>query len=137
MRLEDLDGLVNLALESVRRLEEVEELSVVHLQEHASDLSGKLGLGRVDEGIKTLADHVLLHLRAGSSKGGGGKGVALLGRLLNGGLLHGGVAHVLLEVEVLALRVRVLACVGVGVGCFDGGRSNTRTSKEYMVTFVL
>jgi hypothetical protein len=47
----------------------MEKLRIVHLEEHARNLASKLRLRLVDERIKTLSDHVLLHLGAGRSKG--------------------------------------------------------------------
>lgn len=41
---EDSESLVNLLLESGRRLDEVEKLGVVHLEKHTSDLTSELGL---------------------------------------------------------------------------------------------
>jgi hypothetical protein len=70
------EGLVDLVVEGVRGFEKVEQLAVVHLEKYASDLAGKFGLCGVDERVETLADHVLLLLRVGSGKkGGGGEGL--------------------------------------------------------------
>ena len=43
--VKDSEGLVDLRVHRVGRLQEVEELRVVHLQEHAGDLTSKFGLG--------------------------------------------------------------------------------------------
>merc|ERR1719401_800459 len=59
--LQDMEGLLHLALELLLRLQENEELAVVHLQHHTGDLAGELGLVLGDGGEELLADHLLLH----------------------------------------------------------------------------
>ena len=76
--LQDLQGLLDLGAESIGTLQKMEELGVVHLEEHAGDLAGKVRLGVMDEGIEPLPDHVLLHLGGGRREG----------RRLVGGRLH-------------------------------------------------
>ena len=61
--LQDLQGLLDLGAESIGTLQKMEELGVVHLEEHAGDLTSELRLRLVDEGVETLANHILLHFR--------------------------------------------------------------------------
>ena len=49
--LEHLDGLLDLGGEGLGGLEEVEKLTVVHLEKHAGNLSGELGLGGVNKRV--------------------------------------------------------------------------------------
>mmetsp|Transcript_31331 Transcript_31331/g.91752 ORF Transcript_31331/g.91752 Transcript_31331/m.91752 type:complete len:621 (-) Transcript_31331:133-1995(-) len=113
--IQDLQGLLDLGAESIRTLQKMEELGVVHLEEHAGDLASELRLRLVDEGVETLANHVLLHLGAGRSESAGGEALVsgngrlgLLGRhlLLGRGrgdalLLGRHVAGLLVELHVL------------------------------------
>lgn len=67
------EGLVDLAGEGLRRLDQVDELSIVHLKQHTSDLTGKVRLHLVDEREESLSDHVLLLHWVGSGKEGLGE----------------------------------------------------------------
>ena len=125
MCLEDMKGLTDFAVEGIGTLKQVEELSIVHLQEHTSYFAGKIGLGRVDQWVEPLPDHVLLHFGAGASKGVRGKRSLLLGLLLGLLLLlllllelHGGGDRCVTDVgsvcELLlsaSLRCSLLRCV--------------------------
>merc|ERR1719401_1064025 len=62
VRLKDLERFMDLGPQCLGALQEVEELGVVHLKEHPSDLTGQFRLGPVDEGIQPFTDHVLLDL---------------------------------------------------------------------------
>ena len=62
VELQDGDGLHDLGVECLRRLEQVEQLAVVHLEEHASDLAGELRLDRRDEREEAFAQKLLLLL---------------------------------------------------------------------------
>ena len=48
MLFQDFKGFGDLHAEGVGGFEEVEELGVIHLQEHPGNLPGELGLGVVD-----------------------------------------------------------------------------------------
>ena len=50
--------LVDLALKRIRTLDKIEQLSVVHLQQHARDLAGLLRLMCVDQRIEQLSDEI-------------------------------------------------------------------------------
>jgi len=43
--VEDGDGLVDLAVERVRRVQELDKCLVLHLQEHARDLASEVRMG--------------------------------------------------------------------------------------------
>ncbi|GKT65979.1 hypothetical protein ColTof4_03266 [Colletotrichum tofieldiae] len=66
--LVDTEGLVDLGLESGLLLDAVNKLSVVHLEEHTSDLAGELGLDGLDLGEDDLTEDLLL--LAGVATGG-------------------------------------------------------------------
>ena len=78
--LQHLQGLLDLGVQGLGTLEQVQQLGIVHLEEHARDLPGQLRLGLVDEGVQPLPDHVLLDLGRGGRErrgrellpGGGG-----------------------------------------------------------------
>jgi hypothetical protein len=103
-------GLVDLGHEGIRTLDQVQQLSVVHLQKHTGDLAGLLGLVLIDQRIQSLADHVLL----GDWVGRGEHSITevhvavghLLGLLLRSTLLQGLalVAHLVGELDA-ALHV--------------------------------
>lgn len=61
-------SLVDLFLESRGRLDQVEELSVVHLEQHAGNLSSEVGLRFVNQGVEGLSEHLLLLGRSSSGK---------------------------------------------------------------------
>lgn len=65
VRGEDLQGLVDLVVEGLRGLQHVQQLGVVHLEEHARDLTRQIGLALLDEREDALADHLLLLGRVG------------------------------------------------------------------------
>jgi hypothetical protein len=69
MGLEDSESLGDLLIESGGRLEEVNKLTVVHLEEHTGDLTSKHGLLELDEGEQTLTDHLLAHLFGSGGEG--------------------------------------------------------------------
>ena len=100
----------------------MKKLCVVHLEEHACDLSSELGLRVVDERVKTLSDHVLLHLRTGGGERTGGKGALgrngclrlgrgghLLGRGSLGRHIGVGVSHLLVELDAVLAATAGLA----------------------------
>lgn len=68
----------------------MEKLGVVHLEEHTSDLTGKLGLSLVDQGVKGLTEHLLLLGRSSPGQRLGIKSASLRGRR---GLLVGSSGH--------------------------------------------
>mmetsp|Transcript_83788 Transcript_83788/g.179534 ORF Transcript_83788/g.179534 Transcript_83788/m.179534 type:complete len:332 (-) Transcript_83788:1303-2298(-) len=90
--LQDAHRLFHLGAHLLLRLQEDEELAVVHLEHHPRDLARKLRLVLGDGGVKLFADHLLLHGRRRCCQGrgvqlacGGGSGRCLL-------LLHLGAA---------------------------------------------
>ena len=70
---EDLDGLTGLGVEGVDVFEQVEQLSVVHLEEHAGNLTSLLGVRLLDEREKPFAEHLLLLCVSGRGKRRGGE----------------------------------------------------------------
>jgi len=76
--LEYSHSFFNLALQRVRVLQHVKELSVVDLQQHAGDLSGEVGVHPLDQREESLTQHLLLLLgRSGGQHGGGERLLAL------------------------------------------------------------
>mmetsp|Transcript_1781 Transcript_1781/g.5778 ORF Transcript_1781/g.5778 Transcript_1781/m.5778 type:complete len:376 (+) Transcript_1781:625-1752(+) len=63
VHLQHRERLHDLGIERIGRLEQVEQLAVVHLQEHAGDLAGHGRLLRLDQREKPLAQQLLLLLR--------------------------------------------------------------------------
>lgn len=57
-RAKDLHGFSNLGLESLWRLEQVQHLSLVHLQQHASHLRSLLMLQLINKRIQVLTKHL-------------------------------------------------------------------------------
>lgn len=53
--IEHRDGLVDLSVERSRRLQELDELRVVHLEQHTGDLARKLGLIPAEKNAGKLA----------------------------------------------------------------------------------
>lgn len=53
--MEHSEGLIDLGSHSIGGVKEVNELRVVHLEQHASDLASKLGLGSMESGISISA----------------------------------------------------------------------------------
>lgn len=76
--LEDGDGLVHLGLQGVGRLQQQQQLAVVHLQQHAGDLAGQLRLQALHQREQALAQHLLLLLGRGGREHGRGQVAALL-----------------------------------------------------------
>lgn len=106
----DLLGLLDLAAEQAAVLQNAEDLSVVHLEKHTSDLSGLLLINIDDLGVEALAKGILALLGGHVGKGRSGNAVVV-------GALHGLLIEVLLA---LALAV-VGAHRGVGaVGAAHG-----------------
>mmetsp|Transcript_15759 Transcript_15759/g.33532 ORF Transcript_15759/g.33532 Transcript_15759/m.33532 type:complete len:289 (-) Transcript_15759:1073-1939(-) len=70
MHLQHGQRLDDLGVERVGRLEQVEQLAVVHLEEHAGDLAGELRLDVLDEREKALAQELLLLLGRRGGEGG-------------------------------------------------------------------
>ena len=63
----------HLGLEGLRRLQHVQQLRVVNLQEHAGDLAGQGGGQPADEGKQSLPQHLLLLLCRRRRQQGGGQ----------------------------------------------------------------
>eukprot|EP00850_Spirogloea_muscicola_P005800 SM000027S09581 [mRNA] locus=s27:182075:182656:+ [translate_table: standard] len=55
---EDFHSFVDLALESIGRLNQVQNFSLIHLQEHSGDLSSVLMLQLIDKRIELLSQHL-------------------------------------------------------------------------------
>ena len=58
--LKNFKSFLNLSVELRSRVQEVQNLSVVHLKEHTSDLRGVLRVGTGDVLVEALAEDVLL-----------------------------------------------------------------------------
>src|SRR5689334_2248890 len=58
--LEHFLGLSDLLSQRFATLEQVNELAVVHLEQHARDLAGKRRLGGLDAREELLSNHLLL-----------------------------------------------------------------------------
>ncbi len=78
MLLEHGDGLVHLGNQGVGRLQQQQQLAVVHLQQHAGDLAGQLRLQALHQREQALAQHLLLLLGRGGRQHGSGQVAALL-----------------------------------------------------------
>lgn len=76
--LQHSDGLVDLGLQGLLRLQQQQQLAVVHLQQHAGDLAGQLRLQALHQGEQALAQHLLLLLRGGGCQHGSGQVATLL-----------------------------------------------------------
>jgi hypothetical protein len=59
---QDLIGLVELLAKSGVVLEEMEQLGVVHLQQHAGQLAGRLRVALSNQGVQLIAKNLLLPL---------------------------------------------------------------------------
>lgn len=55
--MQDSESLVDLGVEGLLGLEEVQQLGVVHLEQHTSDLASELRLGAVKVENKRLATY--------------------------------------------------------------------------------
>lgn len=77
---QDLDGFSRLGVERVDIFEQVEQLRVVHLEEHTSNLTGLLCVRLLDEREKTFAEHLLLLGVGGRGEGRGGERLLALGQ---------------------------------------------------------
>lgn len=109
MVTQDVQGLLNLGHQSIGGLNQIQQLTIVHLQKHTGDLAGLLGLVLVDQRIQSLTDHVLLSSGVGRGQHGirevhvSGLLSSLLHLLLRHGLtlLHGHalVAHLVGELD--------------------------------------
>lgn len=66
-------------------LQHVQQLRVVDLQQHASDLACQLGIHALNQREQAFAEHLLLVLRSGSSQHGCGQRFLALN---DEGLLH-------------------------------------------------
>ena len=84
VRVQDLERLLDLRPERLGTLEEVEQLGVVHLEQHTGNLPGEVRLRLVDERVQPLPDHVLLYLGRGARER---RGRELLVRARRGVLL--------------------------------------------------
>mmetsp|Transcript_28458 Transcript_28458/g.67127 ORF Transcript_28458/g.67127 Transcript_28458/m.67127 type:complete len:438 (-) Transcript_28458:489-1802(-) len=62
VHLQHREGLHYLRVEGIRRLEQVEQLAVVHLQQHARDLARQMRLNVLDQREESLAKQLLLLL---------------------------------------------------------------------------
>mmetsp|Transcript_7986 Transcript_7986/g.22890 ORF Transcript_7986/g.22890 Transcript_7986/m.22890 type:complete len:591 (-) Transcript_7986:711-2483(-) len=72
-----LDGLVHLERHLLIGLEKDQQLSVVHLQQHAGDLAGELRLHCLHQGEQPLSQHLLLLLGVGVCQDGSGEAICL------------------------------------------------------------
>merc|ERR1719318_2178039 len=70
MGLKDSNSFLDLSLEGVLVLQHVDQLGVVDLEQHASDLASQVREHPLDEREKSLTQHLLLLLRRGSSSWG-------------------------------------------------------------------
>lgn len=57
--MQDGESLSDLGTQGIGGLQEVKELGVVHLQQHAGDLASEFGLGTVDQGRLVYGHHDL------------------------------------------------------------------------------
>ena len=62
MLLQDKDGLLDFGLERLGRVQQVKQLDVVDLEQHACDLARPFRVHAEDELVETLAQHPLLFL---------------------------------------------------------------------------
>ena len=77
MSLEDRDSLLDLGIQSLVVLQKVQQLAVVHLEQHASDLAGVVGLTGSNLGVQVLTNHLLLLIGIGSGQSGSGQASGL------------------------------------------------------------
>jgi hypothetical protein len=63
MLAEHFQGLLNLAFESRRRFQQVQQFDIFHFKEHTCDFSSELWLTNLDEWAQTFPNHVLLYVR--------------------------------------------------------------------------
>mmetsp|Transcript_74516 Transcript_74516/g.161184 ORF Transcript_74516/g.161184 Transcript_74516/m.161184 type:complete len:340 (+) Transcript_74516:90-1109(+) len=97
MGLQHRKGFLHLAHQSLRGLDQMQQFCVIHLKQHTSDLSSKLGLVLDDQRVQSLTNHVLLHARLGSSQGSAIKGL----RSTGGSLLLRGHAHGITDLAIV------------------------------------
>merc|ERR1719317_612999 len=67
--LENSDSLFNLSLEGVLVLQHVDQLGVIDLEQHASDLTSQVREHPLDEREESLTQHLLLFLWSSSQHG--------------------------------------------------------------------
>lgn len=123
MGTEDRDGLVDLGIQSLGILQQVQELTVVHLEQHSGDLAGIVGLAGGNLGVQVLTNHLLLLVGIGSGEGGSGQDVGIgSGGSRGSGTVSTGVASV--------LGVATTASTGTTTGSASGalGRGTLRTT---------
>mmetsp|Transcript_56594 Transcript_56594/g.85576 ORF Transcript_56594/g.85576 Transcript_56594/m.85576 type:complete len:324 (+) Transcript_56594:130-1101(+) len=121
--MEHREGLGDLGSQSLRGLNQMKELRVLHLQKHASDLACQLGLVVQDQRVKVLTNHVLLCLGIGRCQSFGQIGGVR--HILSGGsnalgLTLRSISHLVGVFNILLLSSTLLSLGSASIGLSSG-----------------